>query len=113
MNNPETLSKKEQENIRVLNFLVWLQQAVFSSDEASQIAWFNRNQTKMLLNRLLVTIKKEHGEGISALWDTKGVNMLDVMTAVEEFTKEVNDIPFYMLPELTEKIREFKKENTI
>ena len=55
------MTELEKEKIQILNLLVWLQVSVFSADECSTIKWFNRNQTKMLLNRLVDTIDKEHG----------------------------------------------------
>lgn len=34
--------EKEKEEIRVLNFLVWLQVAIYAADETSNINWFNK-----------------------------------------------------------------------
>ena len=104
-NSYEAMTLKEEERIKIVNLLVWLQVASYAADDASTIAWFNRNQTKMLLNRLNQTIQKEHGPGISGLWDTEGTNMQMVMEEAVKFSELIQTIPFYMLPEITAVIK--------
>jgi len=99
------MTREEEERVKIVNLLVWLQIASYAADDASTITWFNRNQTKMLLNRLNQTIQKEHGEGISGLWDTEGTNMQMVMEEVIKFSELIQTIPFYMLPEVTTVIK--------
>jgi hypothetical protein len=104
------MTLKEEERIRILNLLVWLQVATYAADEASTIKWFNRNQTKMLLNRLNDTIQKEHKDGISGLWEKEGVNMEMIMSQVLQFSQLISDIPFYMLPEIKQVIEKYLDE---
>lgn len=101
------MTELEKEKIQILNLLVWLQVSVFSADECSTIKWFNRNQTKMLLNRLVDTIDKEHGIVIKELWNVEGVNMDDAMREVVKFSELVSRIPYYRIPDLTQIIQQY------
>ena len=101
------MTELEKEKIQILNLLVWLQVSVFSADECSTIKWFNRNQTKMLLNRLVDTIDKEHGIVIKELWNVEGVNMDDAMREVVKFSELVSRIPYYRIPDLTQIIQHY------
>ena len=101
------MTELEKEKIQILNLLVWLQVSVFSADECSTIKWFNRNQTKMLLNRLVDTIEKEHGVVIKELWNVEGVNMDDAMREVVKFSELVSRIPYYRIPDLTQIIQQY------
>lgn len=101
------MTELEKEKIQILNLLVWLQVSVFSADECSTIKWFNRNQTKMLLNRLVDTIDKEHGVVIKELWNVEGVNMDDAMREVVKFSELVSRIPYYRIPDLTQIIQQY------
>ena len=101
------MTEHEKEKIQILNLLVWLQVSVFSADECSTIKWFNRNQTKMLLNRLVDTIDKEHGVVIKELWNVEGVNMDDAMREVVKFSELVSRVPYYRIPDLTQIIQQY------
>ena len=101
------MTELEKEKIQILNLLVWLQVSVFSADECSTIKWFNRNQTKMLLNRLVDTIEKEHGVVIKELWNVEGVNMDDAMREVVKFSELISRIPYYRIPDLTQIIQNY------
>jgi hypothetical protein len=101
------MTELEKEKIQILNLLIWLQASVFSADECSTIKWFNRNQTKMLLKRLVDTINKEHGVVIKELWDVEGVNMDDAMREVVQFTELISRIPYYRIPDLTQIIQTY------
>jgi hypothetical protein len=101
------MTEHEKEKIQILNLLVWLQVSVFSADECATIKWFNRNQTKMLLNRLVDTINKEHGIVIKELWDVEGVNMDDAMREIVRFSELVSRIPYYKIPDLSQIIEKY------
>ena len=101
------MTEQDKEKIQILNLLMWLQISVFSADECATIKWFNKNQTKMLLNRLVETINKEHGPVIKDLWDVDGVNMDDAMREVVKFSETVSRIPYYRLPDLTQIIQQY------
>ena len=101
------MTELEKEKIQILNLLVWLQVSVFSADECVSIKWFNRNQTKMLLNRLVDTIDKEHGVVIKELWNVEGVNMDDAMREVVKFSELVSRVPYYRIPDLTQIIQQY------
>jgi hypothetical protein len=97
----------EKEKIQVLNLLVWLQVSVFTADECSTIKWFHKNQTKMLLHRLIETINKEHSPAIKTLWDVESVNMTDVISELMKFSEVVSKVPYYRIPDLTSIIEQY------
>jgi hypothetical protein len=101
-----TLTKDQYDKIRVLNLLMWLQSAVYASDECEQVSWFYNHKTKMLLKRLPDVIQKEHGKTIQQLWDVDGALLPEITTQMEEFGQEMANYGYWMLPELTEFIRE-------
>lgn len=105
-------NKEEVEKIRVLNLLMWMQASVYASDDCEGIDWFYRNQTKNILKRAVDIIQKEHGATINSLWSVQDDSkiMTDVTNDLMEFTEELASTPYWMLPELTNVIRQYKKE---
>lgn len=105
-------NKEEVEKIRVLNLLMWMQASVYASDDCEGIDWFYRNQTKNVLKRAVDIIQKEHGATINSLWSVQDDSkiMTDVTNDLMEFTEELASTPYWMLPELTNVIRQYKKE---
>jgi hypothetical protein len=101
------MTQDELEKIKVLNLLVFLQLTVFSADDCSTIKWFNKHQTKMLLNRLNDTIQKEHGDALKMLWDEPGTNMNDVMTEAVKLSELISRVPFYRIPDINKLIEEY------
>lgn len=99
---------EEQEKIKVLTLLMWLQTAVYSADECEQIKWFNTKRSKQLLKATVDTILKEHGKVFSALWDVEGVQMPEVTKALEEFTGLLATTDYYKLPEISALIRAYQ-----
>lgn len=104
--------KIEIDKIRVLNLLMWLQASIYASDDCEGIEWFYRNQTKNVIKRAVDIIQKEHGPTINSLWDVQEDSkiMTDVTTDLMEFTEELASTPYWMLSELTNVIRQYKKE---
>lgn len=98
---------QEEEKIKVLTLLMWLQTAVYCADECEQIKWFNTKRSKQLLKATVDTILKEHGKVFSALWDVEGVKMPDVTRAIEEFTQLLSITDYYKLPEMSALIRAY------
>lgn len=92
---------KEEEKLKVLNLLMWLQVSVYAADECEPISWFYTRQTKQLLKRLVETIQKEHGPVIKALWDAEGVQMPDVTKATDKFSSQLGKTDYYKLPDIT------------
>ena len=104
------MTQEEVEKIRILNLLVFLQLAVFAADDCSTIKWFNKHQTKMLLNRLNDTVQREHGEALKALWDEPGTNMNDVMSEAVKLSELLSRVPFYRIPDINQMIEEYLKK---
>ena len=96
---------QEEEKIKVLTLLMWLQTAVYAADECQEIAWFNTRRSKQLLKSTVDIILKEHGGIIKTLWDVDGVKMPDVTRAIEEFTKLLSTTDYYKLPEISALVR--------
>lgn len=105
------MTQADKDKVKIVNFLIKLQEAIYAADEVSTIPGFNRNQTKMVLNRLMDTIQKEHGVAIKGLWDEKETEMHDVMRQVQIQSALLYQIPFYMSPELCKTLETFIKEN--
>ena len=105
-------NKEEVEKIRVLNLLMWMQASVYASDDCEGIDWFYRNQTKNILKRAVDIIQKEHGATINSLWSVQDDSkiMTDVTNDLMEFTEELASTPYWMLSDLTNVIRQYKKE---
>jgi hypothetical protein len=105
-------NKEEIEKIRVLNLLMWMQASVYASDDCEGIDWFYRNQTKNVLKRAVDIIQKEHGPSINSLWDVQDDSkiMTDVTNDLMEFSEELASTPYWMLSDLTNAIRQYKKE---
>ena len=91
----------EEEKIKVLNLIMWLQTAIYAADECESIKWFYTKQTKQLAKRLVDTIQKEHGLVIKALWEVDGVKMPDVTRAIDNFSEQIGKADYYKLPEIT------------
>lgn len=92
---------KDEEKIKVLNLLMWLQVSIYAIDECEPINWFYTRQTKQLIKRLVEAIQKEHGPVIKALWDTDGVQMPDVTKAIDKFASQLSNTDYYKLPDVT------------
>ena len=91
----------EDEKMKVLNLIMWLQVGIYAADECEPIKWFYTKQTKQLLKRLVDTIQKEHGLVIKALWEVDGVKMPDVTRATDEFANQLAKADYYKLPDIT------------
>ena len=90
----------QQEQIKVLNLLMWLQVSVYASDECEPIKWFFNHKTKQSLKQTVDAINKEHGNTIKAIWDADGVQMPMVTEVMDTFTKLVAQLDYYKLPEI-------------
>jgi hypothetical protein len=99
---------QEEEKIKVLTLLMWLQTAVYAADECQEIAWFNTRRSKQLLKSTVDIILKEHGGIIKTLWDVDGVQMPEVTKALEEFTGLLSTTDYYKLPEISALIRAYQ-----
>jgi hypothetical protein len=90
----------QQEQIKVLNLLMWLQVSVYASDECESIKWFFNHKTKQSLKQAVDAINKEHGNTIKAIWDADGVQMPLVTEVMDKFAKLVADLDYYKLPDI-------------
>lgn len=92
--------KTTEEQVKVLNLLMWLQVAVYASDECEPIKWFFNHKTKQSLKTTIDAINKEHGNTIKAMWDVDGVQMPMVTEVMDKFTKLVAELDYYKLPDI-------------
>lgn len=90
----------QEEQIKVLNLLMWLQVSVYASDNCESIKWFYNHRTKQSLKQAVETIVKEHGKTIMAMWDADGVQMPLVTETMDKFAKLVADTDYYKLPDI-------------
>lgn len=91
---------KQEEQIKVLNLLMWLQVSVYASDECEPIKWFYNHKTKQSLKQAVDAINKEHGKTIMAMWDADGVQMPLVTETMDKFVKSIAQLDYYKLPEI-------------
>jgi hypothetical protein len=90
----------QEEQIKVLNLLMWLQVSVYASDECEPIKWFFNHKTKQSLKNTIENINREHGKTIKAIWDADGVQMPMVTEVMDKFTKLIAELNYYKLPEI-------------
>ena len=90
----------QEEQIKVLNLLMWLQVSVYASDECEPIKWFFNHKTKQSLKQAVDAINKEHGNTIKAMWDADGVQMPMVTEVMGAFTKLIAELDYYKLPDI-------------
>lgn len=90
----------QEEQIKVLNLLMWLQVSVYASDECEPIKWFYNHKTKQSLKQTVDAISKEHGKTIKAIWDADGVQMPLVTETMDKFVKSIAQLDYYKLPEI-------------
>lgn len=98
---------QEEEKIKVLTALMFMQATVFALDECEPIKWFNSRRSKQLVKATIDIIPKEHGEVIKSLWGVEGVQMPQVVQALEDYSKEFGKTDYYKLPEVTALIRAY------
>lgn len=98
---------EEEEKIKVLTALMLMQATVFALDECEPIKWFNSRRSKQLVKATVDIIPREHGEVIKSLWDVEGVQMPQVIQALDDYTREFGKIDYYNLPEVTALIRAY------
>lgn len=91
---------KQEEQIKVLNLLMWLQVSVYASDECEPIKWFYNHKTKQSLKQAVDAINREHGKTITAMWDADGVQMPLVTETMDKFVKSIAQLDYYKLPEI-------------
>ena len=90
----------QEEQIKVLNLLMWLQVSVYASDNCESIKWFYSHRTKQSLKQAVDTIVKEHGKTIMAMWDADGVQMPLVTETMDKFAKLIAELDYYKLPDI-------------
>ena len=90
----------QEEQIKVLNLLMWLQVSVYASDNCESIKWFYNHRTKQSLKQTVDTIVKEHGKTIMAMWDADGVQMPLVTETMDKFAKLIAELDYYKLPDI-------------
>lgn len=90
----------QEEQLKVLNLLMWLQVAVYASDDCEPIKWFYNYRTKQSLKQTIDAINKEHGRTIKAIWDEQGVQMPLVTNVMDDFTKLISKLDYYKLPDI-------------
>lgn len=90
----------EEQKLRVLNALMWMQVSIYMCDNTEDISWFNARRVKYLSKSLVDTIMKDHGHVIKALWDEEGTQMHTVTKVVDQFCEKMQRIEYWKLPEV-------------
>jgi hypothetical protein len=90
----------EEQKLRVLNSLMWMQVSIYMCDNTEDISWFNARRVKYLSKNLVETIMKDHGHVIKALWDDDGTQMHTVTRVVDDFCQKMKGIEYWKLPEV-------------
>lgn len=91
---------EDQDKIKILNLLMWLQVSIYASDDCEPIKWFYNKKTKHSLKTAQQAINSEHGRTIKALWDADGVQMPAVTGVMSKFTELIAQIDYYKLPDV-------------
>lgn len=96
--------KNDDEKVRALNLLMWLQVVIYATDDCENIKWFYNHRTKNALKNVVDAITKEHGKVIMALWEEDGVQMELVTKVMDRFTKLIGELDYYKLLEINKLI---------
>jgi hypothetical protein len=106
-----SLTKENEDRLKIANLVVWLQMAVFAADETMHITWFNRHKTKNVLNNFSNTVIKEHGPLLKAFWDIPDqIDMPNVCNRLTEFAELLTDMDYAEMQEVVELIKKHLKE---
>lgn len=106
-----SLTKDEEDRIKIANLVVWLQMAVFAADETMHITWFNRHKTKYALNTFNDTVVKEHGRLLKAFWDIPDqIDMPDVCQRLTKFAELLTNMDYAEMQDAIELIQKHLKE---
>lgn len=109
MSTLRKITQAQHDEIKVINALMWLQNFVYAVDEVENVKWFNSKQTKMHIKKTLDVVLKQHGHQINEMWRTPGEVLPEMTKQLSDFTYEMTTFGYWMLPELTEFIREKKQ----
>lgn len=97
MKNP---NMTEEQKLRVLNALMWIQTCVYACDSVEEIEWFYAKRVKYLAKNLVETSLRDHSHIINALWEDDGAQMGMVTETMEEFCKRIAGIDYWKIPEV-------------
>lgn len=106
-----SLTKEEEDRVKVANLVVWLQMAVFAADETMHITWFNRYKTKNVLNNFSNIVIKEHGPLLKAFWDIpEQIDMAEMSNRLSSFAELITDMDYEEMQGSIELIKNYLKE---
>lgn len=98
----------EEQKLRVLNALMWIQTCVYACDSVEDIEWFYAKRVKYLSKNLVETSLKDHSHIINALWEDDGAQMGTVTETMDEFCKLVASIDYWKMPEVNHLLKLYK-----
>ena len=98
----QELTQEEKERLEVVNYLNQLQMLIFQSDAIAEIDWIYNNDVKMLMKRLEQAILKRHGKNIRNMWNAEGADMHTVTRILEDYQREIAQVKYHKLPQLTQ-----------
>ena len=106
-----SLTKEQEDRVKIANLVVWLQMAVFAADETMHITWFNRHKTKNVLNNFSNIVIKEHGPLLKAFWDIpEQIDMAEMSNRLSNFAKLITDMDYEEMEGSIELIKNYLKE---
>jgi hypothetical protein len=106
-----SLTREDEDRLKIANLVVWLQMAVFAADETMHIKWFNRHKTKNVLNNFNDIVVKEHGPLLKAFWDIpEQLDMADMSSRLSKFAELITDMDFLEMQESIELLENYLKQ---
>ena len=106
-----SLTKENEDRLKIANLVVWLQMAVFAADETMHIKWFNRHKTKNILNNFNDIVVKEHGPLLKAFWDIpEQLDMAEMSKRLSKFAELITDMNFLEMQESIELLENYLKQ---
>ena len=99
----------EEQKLRVLNAIMWIQTCVYACDSVEDIEWFMARRVKYLAKNLVETSLRDHSHIIKALWEDEGAQMGTVTNEMDGFCKRVAGIDYWKIPELNHLLDLYKQ----
>ena len=99
----------DEQKLRVLNAIMWIQTCVYACDSVEDIEWFMARRVKYLAKNLVETSLRDHSYIIKALWEDEGAQMGTVTNEMDGFCKRVAGIDYWKIPELNHLLDLYKQ----
>jgi hypothetical protein len=105
----KNLNMTDEQKLRVLNAIMWIQTCVYACDSVEDIEWFMARRVKYLAKNLVETSLRDHNHIIKALWEDEGTQMTMVTNEMDTFCQLVASIDYFRIPELNHLLSLYKQ----